>query len=640
MNMPRPPSDPSDDLVSQDSLHVNHRILIVDDNTTIHEDFRKILSPTDYGESDLNMIESAVFGDAQTSRSMPEFELAFAAQGDGAVKLVEMGLQQGRPFALALVDVRMPPGMDGIATIKNLWRIQPDLQVAVCTAYADYSWDDIVDHLGISHRLMILKKPFDPIEVIQIANGLTSKWGFERESALRQLGLQTKLWDSTKRNDDIYSRLRQEHDDRVRLEDDMRKMQKMDALGGLAAGIAHDFNNVLTVIQGHLSMNLMNGDQPPGISESMGEVLLAARRAADLTKQLLNFTSRDYKAPRPVDLAKEIEAEVELLKRTLGNQVELEVTHAENLPEVMADPGSLGQIVVNLAVNARDAMPKGGRLTIITRQVHLATEQEACEVHAEAQTGHFAVLTVSDNGSGMPAEIVKQIFDPFYTTKEPGKGTGMGLAMVRGLARHMGGWVTVNSVVGVGTDFSIYLPLAGGAEQLGAPSIFNMDFDGLMHDVSPCTLLIVDDDSSVRHVMNYVLESQGHTVLAAKDAHEAWQMWRAHRHTINLVISDINLPGDASGFDLGRAILGDDATLPIIFTSGYCPDILGQTTSLKLGINYLPKPFDVLDLLNAVGQALTTGISRGLPTQPQPESEPTEVKPAPQKSVMDQGAGV
>lgn len=625
MNVPPPPSDPSDDLVARDPLHVNHRILIVDDNTTIHEDFRKILSPTDYGESELNALEAAVFGEEQTPRVRPEFELAFAAQGDGAVKLVEMGLQQGRPFALALVDVRMPPGMDGIATIKNMWKIQPDLQVAICTAYADYSWDDMVDQLGISHRLLILKKPFDPIEVIQIANGLTSKWGFERESSLRQLGLQTRLWDSTKRTEDVYARLRQEHDDRVRLEEDIRKMQKMDALGGLAAGIAHDFNNVLTVIQGHLSMNLMNGDQPPGIADSMGEVLLAARRAADLTKQLLNFTSRDYKAPRPVELAQEIEAELELLKRTLGNQVELEVKHAEDLPEVMADPGSLGQVVVNLAVNARDAMPQGGKLVISTKLVHLKTEDEALEVHADARVGRFAVISIRDNGGGMPPDVLKLIFDPFFTTKESGKGTGMGLPMVRGLTRHMGGWVTVTSEIGEGSDFQIYLPLAGDGIEPMTPAM-NVDFEGLMHDVAPCTLLIIDDDSSVRHVMKYVLENQGHTVMAAKDAHEAWQMWRAHRHSINLVISDINLPGSASGFDLGRAILEDDSTLPIIFTSGYCPDILGQTTSLKLGINYLPKPFDVLDLLNAVGQALTTGIARGLPV-PKPATSRIELPP-------------
>ena len=206
------------DLHLHDPLQVNLRILVVDDNQTIHEDFRKILSPSDFGEGDLSRIEATVFGDEPVSHALPDFQLSFAAQGEGAVSLLEMGLQQGRPFALALVDVRMPPGMDGVETIKALWRIQPDLQVAICTAYADYSWDDIVDHLGVSHRLVILKKPFDPIEVIQIANALTSKWSYEREVALRQLGLQTKLWDNTRRMEDACVRLRQEHAERVRLE--------------------------------------------------------------------------------------------------------------------------------------------------------------------------------------------------------------------------------------------------------------------------------------------------------------------------------------------------------------------------------------------------------------------------------------
>ncbi len=209
----------------------------------------------------------------------------------------------------------------------------------------------------------------------------------------------------------------------------------------------------------------------------------------------------------------------------------------------------------------------------------------------------------------MPPEVLRQIFDPFFTTKEPGRGTGMGLAMVRGLARHQCGWVTVSSVIGVGTDFQVYLPLANSTCPMPDATSATGDFQGLLHDVAPCTLMVVDDDVAVRHVISYVLKNQGHTVIGAKDAHEAWQLWRSHRHTINLVITDINLPGDASGFDLGRAILGDDPTLPLIFSSGYCPDILGQTTSLQLGINDLPKPFDVLDLLNAVGHALTASVS-------------------------------
>lgn len=631
--MTKPPLslDSPPDLTAQDPLHINHRILIVDDNPTIHEDFRKILSPADFGETDLNMIESAVFGEEQTARHLPDFQLAFAAQGEGAVRLLEMGQQQGRPFALALVDVRMPPGMDGVETIKNLWKIQPDLQVAICTAYADYSWDDIVDHLGISHRLVILKKPFDPIEVIQIANALTSKWSYERELALRQLGLQTKLWDNAKKMEDTCARLRQEHNDRLRLEESLRQMQKMDSLGGLAAGIAHDFNNVLTVIQSHLSMNLMRGDQPPGIAESMGEVLMAARRAADLTRQLLLFSSRDFQTPRPLDLKATVEGEVEMLRRTLGKQVVLEVNVAEDLPEVVADQGSLGQIIVNLAVNARDAMKQGGKITISTRAQSIASDEAARAIHPDARAGDFAVLSISDAGTGMPPDILQQIFDPFFTTKEPGRGTGMGLAMVKALARHQGGWVVASSTVGVGSEFQVYLPMVGTDVPLSLNPPPSKDFDGLAHDVAPCTLLVVDDDAAVLHVINYVLTNQGHSVLMARDAHEAWQQWRVHKQTISLVITDINLPGEASGFDLGRAMLGDDPDLPVIFTSGYCPDILGQTSSLKLGINYLPKPFDVLDLLNAVGHALTLTVNK--PPRPKKCTSRIDLGPTPQAPV-------
>jgi two-component system, NtrC family, sensor kinase len=167
----------------------------------------------------------------------------------------------------------------------------------------------------------------------------------------------------------------------------------------------------------------------------------------------------------------------------------------------------------------------------------------------------------------------------------------------------------VSSVVGIGTDFEVYLPVAGEHVEMPEAPKPKGDLKGLLNSISPCTVLIVDDDAGVRHVISSLLRNQGHNVLATKDAREAWQTWRAHRHCVSLVITDINLPGDASGFDLGRAILADDPTLPLIFSSGYCPDILGQTTSLQLGINYLPKPFDVLDLLNAVGHALTTLVS-------------------------------
>lgn len=614
---------------SDDILKINPRILIVDDNPAIHEDFRKILSPSDYGEADLSATESVVFGEQGTPTRMPDFQVAFAAQGEGAVKLVEMGLQQERPFAVAMVDVRMPPGMDGIETIKAMWRIQPDLQVAICTAYSDYSWDEIIDHLGVTHRLVILKKPFDPIEVIQLANALTSKWSHERDLALRQLELQSKLWDTNRRVEEGHVKLRQEQEQRLRLEEGLYQMQRVDSIGGLAAGIAHDFNNVLTVIQSQLSMTLMQMEDRPAIGKSLEEVLVAARRAADLTRQLLSFSGREYQACCPLQLEAALQADIATLRRTLGKHITIEASFARDLPEVMADIGSLGQIVVNLALNARDAMPKGGRLGITTRRASIRTAEEARALHPEARVGEFGVINISDTGSGISAEILPKIFDPFFTTKEPGRGTGMGLPMVRALVRHQSGWVTVSSVSGVGTDFEIYLRLAGSVDTHvpEGKHVPARDFNGLLQDLAPCTLMVVDDDDAVREVISSVLRSQGHTVLAARDAHEAWASWRTHRHVISLIVTDINLPGTASGFDLGRALASDDPTIPIIFTSGYCPDILGQTTALQLGINYIPKPFDVLDLLNSVGHALTSAAAHKLHIRRRIEMQNPQAQP-------------
>lgn len=613
-----------EDLSEKDPLRENLRILIVDDNSAIHEDFRKILSPTDYGESDLDAAEAALFGGSAPTNKRPDFQLSFAAQGEGAVHLAEMALQQGQPFALALVDVRMPPGMDGVETIKALWKIQPDLQVAICTAYADYSWDDIAKHLGISHRLMILKKPFDPIEVIQIANALTRKWTFEREAALRQLGLQTRLWEHSRRIEDACSRLNREHHERLKLMDDMRRMQKMDALGAIASGIAHDFNNALTVIQGHLSMSLMNTEQPPGVTESMEEILMAARHAADLTDRLLKFSRREFGKPVPLNLAQALEEETHLIKRSLGAQIQLDVHSATDLPDVLADPGSLGQVLVNLALNAKEAMPGGGKIVISSRFQRITSQEDAEALHPDARLGEFAVISVSDSGNGIPAEVLGRIYDPFFTTKGVGRGAGMGLFVVRGLVRHMGGWVTVSSVPSVGTDFRVYLPLVGSEIQVEEGDGGHQDFDGLSEGVSPCNILVVDDDPSVCHVVSSVLRGQGHTVYTAGDADAAWKCWTAHRQSIHLVIVDVNLPGKSSGFDLGRAILADDASLPFIFTSGSCPDIVGHTSKLQLGINYLPKPFDVLDLLNAVGHALAKAPTCDRPAKRQ--TTPVELR--------------
>jgi two-component system NtrC family sensor kinase len=366
----------------------NHRILVVDDNPTIHEDFRKVLSPTDAYEAALASAEALLFGKERVrSSGLPPFELTFASQGEEAARLVQQALRDDRPFALAFVDMRMPPGWDGIQTIEALWKVQPELQVVICTAYAEYSWEDIAARLGVSHRLVILKKPFDPIELMQLAHAMTAKWAFERDMVLREFELMGHVQERTRRIDEVHQSLASEQAQRQRLEAGIVEIQKMEAVGGLAAGMAHDFNNILTVIQGHLSVALLEAGLQPNVAQSLEEVMGAAKRAAELTRQLLAFSKRELLQPRPLRIEEAVDAEIRMLRRTLGEAISIEVAHQPNLPMAMADPGCLGQIVVNLAINARDAMPRGGRLSVMTRLVRVPDAAAAAEAAPAGEGG-------------------------------------------------------------------------------------------------------------------------------------------------------------------------------------------------------------------------------------------------------------
>ena len=587
----------------------NHRILIVDDNPTIHEDFRKVLSPADAYEAALASAEALLFGKERVrASSMPPFALSFASQGEEAAKMVQLAVKEDRPFALAFVDMRMPPGWDGIETIEALWKIQPELQVVICTAYAEYSWEDIAARLGVSHRLVILKKPFDPIELMQLAHAMTAKWAFERDMVLREFELMGHVQERTKRIDEVWHSLQNEQAQRQRLEAGIAEIQKMEAVGGLAAGMAHDFNNILTVIQGHLSVALLESGLQPNVAQSLEEVMGAAKRAADLTRQLLAFSKRELLQPRPLRLEEAVDAEIRMLRRTLGEAISIEVAHQPNLPMVMADPGCLGQIVVNLAINARDAMPKGGRLSIMTRLVRVPDAAAAAAMHPLAKPGEFVQLSVADNGAGMPSEVVEHIFEPFFTTKGEGRGTGMGLAMVQALVQNHGGWIEVDSEMGSGTEFRLHFPRAE-TPVAPAPPAARVPVEGGGMKQQPATVLVVDDDAAVRQIVTHALRYQGHTVLSAEDASEAWKLWCSHSRVIKLVITDITMPGGVSGLDLGRVVGEEDASVPVIYTSGYSPDVLGQGNELIPGKNYLAKPFDLHDLVGVVDNAL-----RGSPT--------------------------
>jgi CheY-like chemotaxis protein len=339
------------------------------------------------------------------------------------------------------------------------------------------------------------------------------------------------------------------------------------------------------------------------LKSSLEAILEEAQKAADMTRHLLAFNHREYMKPKPIKLNKAIDRETDLLRRTLGEQITIEVEHEPALPLAMADPACLSQVILNLAVHARDSMPNGGRLTLGTRRLHIPNPMAAGLVHVDAKPGDYVVVSITDTGRGMKAEEVSRLFEPPEAPPPAGGNSGLGLVLVHGLVRHLGGWINVMSVPEVGTEFAVHLPAASSDKEEAAPQADK----GLLDDVSqmgPSTILIVDDEDSVRQVMEYVLTSQGHKVLTAKDANEGWALWRSYSHIIKLAILDIMLPGGSSGFDLGQAINDVDRTVPVVFTCGYCPTTLKQNKELEMGVNFLPKPFGMVELLNIVGQAL------------------------------------
>jgi PAS domain S-box-containing protein len=383
--------------------------------------------------------------------------------------------------------------------------------------------------------------------------------------------------------------------ERLALEAQLRQSQKMEAIGQLAGGVAHDFNNILSVVLMQAEVSAAADDLPEDTVEGLREIQACAERGADLTRQLLLFSRRQVMQTRDLDLNDVVTALAKMLQRIIGEDVRLELhLHTSKLP-ARADAGMLNQVLLNLAVNARDAMPRGGRLRVETwdRLVDETTERP----YPDIQPGHYVGLSVVDTGCGIPADVLPRIFEPFFTTKEAGKGTGLGLATVFGIVRQHGGWLNVSSEVGQGTTFDIYLPLAA---QTGAePAPRRRTIAGGSE-----TLLVVEDEASVRTLVRSILERRGYTVLEAANGVDALKLWEAHRDRIALLFTDMVMPDGISGQDLARRLRTERPDLRVVFSSGYSPEIAGRELRLAAGENFLPKPFTSDVLLEVVRQAI------------------------------------
>jgi len=385
--------------------------------------------------------------------------------------------------------------------------------------------------------------------------------------------------------------------ERRQLEDQLRQSQKMDAIGQLSGGIAHDFNNLLTVIQVNAAL-LARASKAPELRDHTAAITEATERAAALTRQLLMVSRRQIMSPQVIDVSEVVTNLTRMLHRIVGEHITLEANTTPSMPHVSADVGMLEQVLLNLVVNARDAMPKGGTLTLSTGHV-----QQADAVHVngfDVAPGPYVWIAVSDTGSGILPEHLPRIFEPFFTTKEVGRGTGLGLATAYGIVRQHQGWIDVQSVPEHGTTFRMYLPVT--SEHRGVSSMAG-PIDADLPRGSE-TILVVEDEPALRHLVLTLLSSCGYTVLAASSGVAALELWQAARDRIELVLTDMVMPGGMSGRELAERLRADVPQLPVIYTSGYSPDTTGAGEALVEGTNYLPKPYQPLTLAQTVRNRL------------------------------------
>lgn len=474
--------------MSQDTEAENRRILTIDDNEAIHEDYRKILC-TGAGEAELHEHEADLFGEAPASAGIeaPRFEVDAAQQGAQGLEKVCKARQEGRPYAVVFVDVRMPPGWDGVETLERIWAEDPNIQAVICSAYSDYSWPEIIGRLGMKDRLLILKKPFDNIEVRQLACALTAKWNLARQVQHRMDDLEHAVAERTRELKQERDRL---HDSLARLQQahaQLLQSEKMASIGQLAAGVAHEINNPIGFISSNLNSlseystmltkavgaltdlaNACAAGSPQiaaqaeevrklcaacdldyitsDLDKIVGESLEGAHRVRQIVADLRDFAHIDNPDLAEEDINKLLEKTINVAWNELKYKAEVAKEFGE-IPAIPCYGGKLGQVFLNLLVNAAQAIKEKGRITVRTGVL-----------------GDRIWVEVADTGCGIPPENTHRVFEPFFTTKDVGQGTGMGLHLAYRIVAAHEGAISVKSKVGEGTTFRVELPVAGPPE--------------------------------------------------------------------------------------------------------------------------------------------------------------------------------
>jgi signal transduction histidine kinase/ActR/RegA family two-component response regulator len=423
----------------------------------------------------------------------------------------------------------------------------------------------------------------------------SERWVTRAAHGVIQDGCLTTIWASSR---DI-TQDKQARDERERLARRLQQAERLESIGMLAGGVAHDFNNLLLAILGNADLAAIDPSNTARVAECLGEVRRAGQRAAELTRQLLAFSQRQPTIKKPVDLNRLLGDVTRMLKRLLPETIELDLIPGHDLGTILADEAQMEQLVLNLCLNGRDAMPRGGRLTLETQNVRI--NGEYCRTHPWARPGRYVLLTVNDTGTGIREEDLEHIFEPFFTTKDTSHGTGLGLATCYGIVQQHEGMIQVYSEVGMGTTFKVYLPITEQEASHVGPEVRPAPPGGRE------TILLAEDESQVRSVATRILERAGYTVVAVADGGQAVEAFEGEPERFDLVLLDVVMP-TINGREALRHMQGVRPDVPILFSSGYTGTVLDGVELQGLGSPVLHKPYDPDQLLLAVRQALDAAV--------------------------------
>ncbi len=671
----------------------SQRILIIDDDHNIWKAYQMILNPGRAMPKGSSVKQLADLLKPANAPKSPDdnFQLAYADQGQTGFEMVQASLDQNQPFALAFIDIRMPPGWNGVKTSAKIRQIDPNIEIVIITAFSDHSLEEIVRTVGAPDKLLFFRKPFDPDALKQLAVSLISKRRLARREEEQRQALATSknrfqalvettsdlVWEvdiegrftycspvctdlygykpeellgkllfeiprpadpNDTRTRDIFEECvryaskcratervilkkddetivvessgtpvfnnnhevvgfrgidrditlrKKNEEERLRLEEQYRQAQKLEALGTLAGGISHDLNNILTPIIGYCQICLMNLNPGDPMEQNLKTIEKCTLKAADLIRQILAFSRKETINTRPLSINSLINDFTKMLRRLIREDIELVMELADTLWTIEADHGQMDQILVNLVVNARDAMANGGLLIIRTENQTILPDEELFDVNQQLISGDFIVLTTTDTGHGISPQTMELIFDPFFTTKEVGKGTGLGLATVHGIVLKHNGHIRVESEPNKGTSFHIFLPRSDKETENINPSLVKTYIKQGNE-----TILIVEDAEEVLALLAKIMTENGYKVLKAGDGIEALEIFKEKGDTIDLLVTDLIMPG-MGGRELVKNIRDTAPQMPVLYISGHSFELDLEHIASKACADFIQKPFSL-----------------------------------------------